>query len=593
MDLITPKDIVNATPLLRIFGGEAVAGLIYRILKFNKVNEIFVNHHHLDVSAFIDEAFKVFESGYEVPPEDFSHIPVRGEFMTVSNHAYGGIDGLILLKIVPAIRPDYKLIVNFLLTRIDTLKPHFLGVNPFEAHKDLKSSFGGLKDAFIHLHQGHPIGIFPAGEVATYRFKNGYITDKDWQHSILKFIRKANVAVLPIYFDGHNSRFFHFLGMIHPVLRTARLPAEMFNKKKKIIKVRIGRTIPVREQEMFKDTGEFGKYLRMRTYTLGIPFHPKKRKFSISFSSPEKIIEPVNTELITEEIAKLGKENLLFSLSGDHVYCTPSSMIPNIMKEVGRLREITYREVGEGTGKNIDSDEFDQTYEQLFLWDEQERRIIGGYRVGKGARLMENYGMKGFYMNSLFRIDEKFGQVLRVSIELGRSFVVKEYQKKALSLFLLWKGILYLLLKNPEYRYLIGPVSIPNTFSELSKSLLVDFLRRNYFNSEFAEFIRPTKAFSSRFDKVIDMELFHKYTEKNLNRLDSFIQDFELDYKTPIILKKYISVNAETMGFNVDPKFNNCLDALMILDVFEVPFKTIESLSKEINDQSILERFRK
>lgn len=593
MDLITPKDLVNAAPVLKIFGGESLARLIYRFLKFDKVNGVYVNHGHLPGPAFIDEVLRVLDVGFDLPKADLANIPSKGGFITVSNHAYGGIDGIILLKIFPGVREDFRVIVNFLLTKLDPLKPYFLGVNPFETHKDLKSSFGGLKDAFIHLHNGHPIGIFPAGEVATYQFQNGYITDKEWQHSILKFIRKANVPVVPVYFDGNNSKFFHFLGMIHPALRTARLPAEMFNKRTKVIRVRVGHPIPVWDQEIFRDIGEFGKYLRMRTYSLGIPFQRKKRSFNLTFSSPDKIIDPVPVQFMEEEISGLGKEHHLFSLGGAHIYCAPTAMLPNIMREVGRLREIAFREVGEGTGKQIDTDGFDASFEQLFLWDESGKRIIGGYRVGKGEKLMENSGIRGFYIESLFRIHEKFGEVLRLSIELGRSFVVKDYQKKALSLFLLWKGILYLLLKHPGYRYLIGPVSIPNAFSDLSKSLAVDFLKRNYFNSEFAEYIKPRKKFKPTSDRGIDMGLFHKYTEKNLNRLDSFIRDFDRNYKTPVLIKKYISVNAEIMGFNIDPMFNNCLDALMILDVFEVPFKTIESLSKEINDHSIMERFRK
>ena len=222
-----------------------------------------------------------------------------------------------------------------------------------------------------------------------------------------------------------------------------------------------------------------------------------------------------------------------------------------------------------------------------------EQKIVGGYRAAKGDKTIERAGLKGLYISSLFRIDERFLPVLQVSIELGRSFVIRDYKKKALSLFLLWKGILYLLLKHPEYRYLIGPVSIPNAFTDLSKSLAVEFLKTNYFNSEFAGYITPAKSFSSLSSPSINKEIFHKYTEKDIGHLDNFIQDFDPQYRTPVLLKKYISVNAEVIGFNVDPKFNNCLDALMLLDLFEVPFSTIESLSKEFNDQSILDRFKK
>ena len=284
---------------------------------------------------------------------------------------------------------------------------------------------------------------------------------------------------------------------------------------------------------------------------------------------------------------------MLFRVKESCVFCVPSSKIPVILKEIGRRREITFREVGEGTGKSIDTDRYDPYFEQLFIWDDADKQIVGGYRVGKGNQILTNFGIKGFYITSLFKINRRFSPILNVSIELGRSFIIREYQKKILSLFLLWKGILYLLLKNPNYRYLLGPVSISNEFSSYAKSLCAEFLRANYFNSEFAEYIRPRNPFRPRTGRVIEKELFLKHTEKDVQRLDNFIQDFDPKYKTPILLKKYLSVNAEVLGFNVDPQFNNCLDALMILDLFEVPVSTIESLAKEFDDQSLLERFRK
>jgi putative hemolysin len=593
MDLITPRELIDAFPLLKVLGGEPLARQIFRILKFDRINREYSLLYNLPARDFVAESLRIIGCKPEFPEEDLENIPRENGFITISNHAYGGLDGLILMKIIPDIRPDYKILVNFLLTKITPIREYFLGVNPFETYKDVKSSIGGLKDAFQHLAGGHPLGIYPAGEVSAYKFSRGTITDKEWQHSILRFIKKAQVPVIPIYFDGHNSNAFHLLGMIHPILRTAKLPSEMFNKQGKMIKVRIGQPIPVKEQDLFKDIGEYGKYLRMRTYNLGIPSQPKKKNYFIVRRTPEKIIDPVDPGLIREEIETIKKDYLLFNIKEDFVFCAPSTKIPGILKEIGRLREITFREVGEGTNKNIDLDEFDPFYEQLFIWDNVEQKIVGGYRAAKGDKTIERAGLKGLYISSLFRIDERFLPVLQVSIELGRSFVIRDYQKKALSLFLLWKGILYLLLKHPEYRYLIGPVSIPNAFTDLSKSLAVEFLKTNYFNSEFAGYITPAKSFSSLSSPSINKEIFHKYTEKDIGHLDNFIQDFDPQYRTPVLLKKYISVNAEVIGFNVDPKFNNCLDALMLLDLFEVPFSTIESLSKEFNDQSILDRFKK
>ncbi|MCX6284298.1 MAG: lysophospholipid acyltransferase family protein [Bacteroidetes bacterium] len=593
MELVSSKDLVKASTTLQIFGRERLAKVLFRILKLDLVNKLYSSNIHLPSHLFPDKILEDIKVTYTVPEGDSNNIPPEGSFITISNHAYGGIDGLILISLITKQRPDYKVLVNFLLTQITPLQQYFIGVNPFETHKDVKSSFGGLKDAITHLSSGRPMGFFPAGEVSSYKLKHNAITDREWQHSMLKFIKKAEVPIVPVYFSGHNSIQFNILGFIHPVLRTVKLPSEIFNKEGKEIGIRIGTPITVDEQKEFKDIADYGRFLRMKTYVLGLTEKKNKNNYQIIVHSPEHLIEPVPDELIMKEIGQIGTEHLLFTIKENFVFCVPSVRIPHVLRELGRRREKTYREVGEGTNKSLDTDRYDPYFEQLFIWDQSAKQLVGGYRVGKGNHILTNYGMKGFYITSLFRINRKFAPILNVSLELGRSFIIKEYQKKPLSLFLLWKGILYLLLKNPNYRYLLGPVSISNEFRSLSKTLCVEFLKANYFNSEFAEYIKARNPFIEKPDRIIEKDLFLRYTEKDVGRLDSFINDYDPMYKTPVLLKKYLSVNAEVLGFNVDPLFNNCLDALMILDLFEVPLNTIEGLAKEFHDQSLLERFRK
>lgn len=220
------------------------------------------------------------------------------------------------------------------------------------------------------------------------------------------------------------------------------------------------------------------------------------------------------------------------------------------------------------------------------------KTIVGGYRVGKGEKIITELGINGFYISTLFKIDPVFTPILDVSIELGRSYIVKAYQKKPLSLFLLWKGILYLLLKNTEYRFLIGPVSIPNDAREMSKSLITDFLKTNYLHQEFSKYFRPRKPFRSR-TRFSEREWFRKYSGGNPGRVDKILNDFDPEFRMPVLLKKYLSVNAEVLGFNIDPLFNNCLDVLILLDLYEVPLGMIEGLAKEIKAPSLLTRFQK
>lgn len=592
MKLVDPKDFKRAAGLNTV-GGESIAKMLMSILKINKINREYSKISDLEGLEFLDALLKRLEILYEINAEELKRIPKEGPFIIVANHPYGGIDGIILLKIVQEIRPDFKAMANFLLRRIEPIKESIIPVDPFEGQSQISGSVAGIKNALNHLREGKPLGIFPAGEVSTYyNTEAPGVADKQWNESIIKFIKKVGVPIIPVYFKGTNSRLFHILGLIHPLLRTAKLPSELFNKKNKVVKLRMGLPISVQEQNEFTDISRFGRFLRLKTYALGSSI--EVRKFFNYRLKPEAkaldIISPVSPELIQSEVESLMENYLLFKSKNFCILCAPSVEMPHLMMELGRLREITFREIGEGTNRKIDVDEFDLYYNQLFIWDEEEKAIVGAYRVGKGKEILERYGKKGFYIQSLFKIDNGFLPILGQSIELGRSFIVKEYQRKPLPLFLLWKGILYFLIKNPEYRYLIGPVSISSRFSNFSKGLIISFMKANYYDHEFARLITPRNTFKVNISKDDTDVIFEK--SNDLNKLDKFIQDIESDeFRMPVLLKKYIKLNGRIIGFNVDPKFNNALDGLLILDLFQVPIDTITSLSKEINDKSLLDRF--
>ena len=453
----------------------------------------------------------------------------------------------------------------------------------------------GLKMAMTQLRNGGGLCIFPAGEISGFdHYYN--VVDKEWQYPVIKLIKKANVPVVPIYFGGSNSILFHFLGMINPRLKMAKLPSELFNRKKKEISIRIASPLRQNELKEFTDIHQLGRFLRAKTYCLGTQknievkkfFNPKRLKKKVRI---EEVLPPVSKDLLLQELESIKEDYTLFSVKNYTVYCAPSRLIPNFLHEIGRLREITFRLVGEGTNHSIDIDEYDLYYNQLFIWDHDEHCIVGAYRLGLGNEIIQQYGIHGFYIRSLFRIKPHMELVLNQSIELGRSFVVQEYQRKPLPLFLLWKGILYFLLKNPEYRYLLGPVSISNNYSSASKDSIIKFITTNYFNHQIAKHIRPRKAYKF-ISEDENINLLLDSAGNDLNKFDRIIGDIdEVNNGIPILLKKYLSLNAKILAFNVDPNFNNCLDGLILLDVFDVPQSTIESLSKEVNDGAILNRF--
>jgi len=593
MNLVDSEEFKKAAKLNTV-GGDSLSKLLMYVLKVNAINKVYSKVADKKGLEFINGVIDELEVKFEVSPEDLKRIPKKGSFITVSNHPFGGIDGILLIRTLGEVRPDYKVLANFILSKIKPMEEFFFPVNPFESRKEDKSSLSGLKLALNHLKDGNCLGVFPAGEVSTYQSGLLNIADRKWQPSMVRLIKNAKVPVVPIYFEGTNSKLFHLLGLIHPMLRTIKLPSELLNKRNKVIRIRIGNPICVEEQEEFADLNQYSRFLRAKTYALGTSlevkkfFSPKRKKQKEEVV--EDIIDPVDPLVVISEVEELKKEHLLFQSKNFSIICAPSIEMPNLMTEIGRLREITFREVGEGTNRKIDVDEFDLYYHQLFIWDEDEKRIVGAYRAGKGQEILDRYGIDGFYIHTLFKIDENFTSYLGESIELGRSFIVKEYQRKPMPLFLLWKGILYFLLKNPEYRYLIGPVSISDKLSMFSKAIIIQFMRDNHYDVELAKFIKPRKRFKVKFGNV-DADILLQHSN-DINKLDKFIADIEdAEYRMPVLLKKYIKLNGKIIGFNVDPLFNNCLDGLLILDLFQVPIETITSLSKEINDKSILERF--
>jgi len=583
------------TNKFEFFGGELLSKLVLQLLSLNKVNKAYNQNVGKSGKDFINSVLSTLEIKFEIKPEELDRIPEKGPFITVSNHPFGGVDSLLLYKIIASKRPDFKLMENYVFYNMDSLKDVIIPIFPFDLKPSESENIGGFKQGIAQLQNGLCLGVFPAYEVSTYQPEHNQVRDKEWNNEILKFIKHSEVPVVPLYFQGNNQRLFQLLGRLHPLLRTAHISNQVFNKPQKIIKVRIGYPVPIKELNEFPDISKFGRFLRAKTYALGTTIHVKKFFRSPGFGTLNKtvqpLIEPVSPDILDAEFTKLSKNYLLFSQNNFSVICAPSMQMPNLFTEIGRLREVTFREVGEGTNRSIDIDEYDLYYNQLVIWDETNKKIVGAYRLGKGKDILNQYGKSGFYLNSLFKISNSFLPVLNESIELGRSFIAKEYQRKPLSLYLLWKGILYFLIKNVEYRYLIGPVSISNQFSNFSKELIVEFIRKNYYNHNFAQYIEPRNKFKVNQNLNFDKDIFFQNASNDINKIDNFIRDNDPELKTPVLIKKYLKLNAKIIGFNIDPKFNDCLDGLIVLDIFQVPAESIKTLSKEINDTTILERF--
>jgi putative hemolysin len=589
MGLVNAKEVAKAIHIDKYgFLGTLGGWTLMKLLRISTLNKLYDKHKNKDTAAFLNGLLEDLQIEFEIPVEDLRRIPKNGAFITISNHPLGGVDGVLLLKLLLERRPDYKIIANFLLHRIEPLKPFIMPVNPFEDRKDLKSSTVGFMQAIRHLKNDLPLGIFPAGEVSTYR-DGKLVVDKTWEESAMKLIQRAEVPVIPIYFHAKNSRMFYLLAKLNDVFRTAKLPSEVLSQKNRVVKVRIGNPISVKAQKEHESLNDFTEFLRRKTYMLSKPYDKETKRLSdipnaIKIpKAPKKIAATTDQQAMIKEVdalREMGDKRLLESKNYE-VFLSKKEHIPNILTELGRLREITFRAIGEGTNNATDLDRYDDYYHQMFLWDRDANRIAGAYRMGMGSEISKAYGMDGFYLNELFKFEPELHKMMSESIEMGRAFIIKEYQQKPMPLFLLWKGIVHCTLRFPEHKYLIGGVSISNKFSNFSKSLMIEFMKSNYYDPYIAQYITPKKDFKVKLEDA-DKDFIFDESEADLNKFDKIIDELEPnELRLPVLIKKYVKQNAKVVAFNVDPLFNNAVDGLMYIRIADLPESTVKPVLEE------------
>lgn len=600
MGLVSAKEVSSVLGLKKLgFLGRAIGWLVLRVSKLHAINIFYEKHKERPTSEFLEAVLAHFQIEFEIPDEDFKRIPKAGPFISVSNHPLGAIDGVLLLKLLLLYREDYKIMANFLLHRIAPMAPLIFPVNPFESHKKAKKSLLGFKAALAHLKKGHALGVFPAGEVSAKK-RGRMVVDRPWEAPVMKLIQKAEVPVVPIYFHAKNSTLFYRLASWKAVFRTAKLPSEITTQKYRPIKVRIGQPISVALQKEQTSLIAYTELLRKKTYMLSHPYERERLIDQLPNTlinaaqlkiqkTPKAIANAISTPLLVGEIEGLKKADaLLLSSKNYEVYLTPAPAIPHILLEIGRQREETFRAIGEGTNKPIDLDAFDHYYHHLFLWDSAAKKIVGAYRMGMGKNIFKKRGINGFYLQDLFRLEPELYEMMSQSIEMGRAYIIREYQQKPMPLFLLWKGIVHTTLRYPDHKYLIGGVSISNQFSNFSKSLMIEFMKSHYWDPYVAQYIRPKKEFKIKLNDA-DKDFVFDEAQADLNKFDRLISEVEPgSLRLPVLIKKYIKQNAKVVAFNVDPLFNNAIDGLMYIKISDLPESTVKPVMEEF--QADLER---
>lgn len=590
MNELPRKKLINLTPVaggpIRAKMFSVVGGAVERILAIDKLNHVYYSTAEQvePTMHFADRVLETMAVEYDLTDEEIERIPRSGPVVVVANHPFGGLEGLILGSLLKSVRSDVKLMANFLLERIPDLRDFFIFVDPFGRASSAKVNMKPLKETMAWLRSGGALGVFPAGEVSHIDFRKGGVVDKTWSPTIARIIKKTEAPVLPVYFVGANSLLFQILGMVHPRFRTALLPKEFVNKKNRTIHVRVGNLIPYKKLADLEDDALMA-YIRLRTYNLkhrkGDPGEKKLiRSLPIQITLPRKepmpVVDADPQEKLVAELARLPADQKLMEMSGMEAYFASAMQIPAILREIGRLREITFREVNEGTGQSIDLDRFDDYYVHVFIWQKEKRELVGAYRLGKSDEIMRDLGKRGLYTSTLFKYRKKLLKRISPALEMGRSFIRKDYQKNYASLLVLWKGLAQYVVRNPSYKILFGPVSINSKYQSLSRQLLVNFLNQNESLPDLAKLVKARKPM-----RMNPLKRWHlrtlKTAVKDLDEVESLIADLETNMTgIPILLRQYLRLGGKLLAFNIDPDFSDVLDGLILVDLTKTDVKVLE-----------------
>ena len=574
---------------LKGFFGKLLSNMVYDILDVDGLNELYGKNSGTEGPEFSSEMLSNIPVTYDVPEAELNHIPAEGGFITVSNHHFGAIDGLLLNKIIGERRPDYKILTTYFLALIPNLKDWFIPVDNFAS--GAARSVSGIRSALGHIANGGALGLFPAGEVGTWqRCKNRtsvsggrhVVEDKPWADNMSKLIRKSGLPVIPIYFDGENSKLFHRLGRLHPRFRTLRLIRELLASKGKHIKIRIGQPIPA-DKIAGMSIQDLGKYLRNRCYALEAQCQPDFERRQ-TCANEQEIIPPVDPAVIRKQIEGIA-DSAIFENGDYRAYIIKEAQAPDVMRELYRLREVTFRAVGEGTGKELDTDAYDKYYHHLILWNIPDGQLVGAYRVGYGSEIMQDHGgVKGFYTSTLIKFGPDAPEMLAHSLELGRSFVVEKYQREVLPLKILLAGLCIAILK-AKADSCFGLVTMSAALPDFYKSLTAYFLNRDFEMPDASRFAIPTNPFKPSYLRVNPEQLL-QIPEGDIDAFDRLIGVIsEGRYRLPVLFRKYFSCGAHVSCLNVDVDFSDCVDAMIYLRLADFPPASVKSFVRSMPEE--------
>jgi putative hemolysin len=518
-------------------------------------------HDPRPYSVRLLEAFRI---GYNALPDDLNRIPSTGAAIVVANHPFGIVDGVVIDALLREVRQDIKILANSILGSVPESSQNCILVDVFDGGS---KNARAVIDAMAWLRKGGLLVVFPAGVVSAWDWKRTSVTDTVWNTLPARLATKTKACVVPIFFNGHNSVPFQLAGMVHPLLRTARLPAEVVNKRGTSVEVRVGTRIPASELAEFSSPEEQTEYLRTRTYLLR---YRRNLAQASASSGGQQPVEMNPLPGLAAEIAALPPDSKLAEQGGFTAYIACARQIPGILMEIGRLREIAFRAAGEGTGNAADVDSFDLDYEHLFLWNEERKEVAGAYRLARTSMILQKRGVEGLYTNTLFHFHARFFRELGPAIELGRSFVRLEYQKDFAPLLLLWRAITRYAANHPDHPKLFGAVSISSEYSPASLQLIHEYWTRKSETDPLRRLLRPRRPFRSAalpIGGAAELKSIAALIHSS-DTLSNVVKEIE-GKGAPVLLRQYAKVGGRILGFHVDKSFGDCLDGLILVDLRE------------------------
>jgi putative hemolysin len=555
--MISIDDVITAN-LPQLKNSPKVTSVVKKGLKYLLNEQEFVAfgnaYPHLQGLEFVEQVLDELNFNTRYKPKQIEHIPSEGKLIIVANHPIGSLDALALIKVLSTVRPDLKVVANRMLMSVEPMRDLLLPVDNLSG----MSKKIELNNIHQHLKNEGTLLIFPAGEVS--RLSPTGIKDCKWNSGFLRMAKKANCPILPIFIKAKNSPLFYGTSIIYKPLASLLLVKEMFKQRQKSLEFEIGASIPPESYliENLRDK-EIVNLIRKQLYRL-----------TTKKALPLKTQMPIAIPECKKELKKAIEQCQILGKTQDamHIYLYQYTGSSCVFRELGRLREIAFRAVGEGSGKRRDIDKYDMDYQHLVLWDPEQLELVGAYRLACAADIIKKHGREGLYTDSLFTYTNAMTPYLQQGIELGRSFVQPKYWGRK-SLDYLWYGIGAFIKNYPQYRYLFGAVTVSNALPEQAKAMLVYYYQ--YYYKSDVDLAKPNNEF-----KLSEQQLMQCHTVFSGNDVkDDFVELkhvlANMGAQVPTLFKQYTELckpgGVQFLSFSVDPDFNNCIDGLVLVDL--------------------------